>query len=147
MLHRTSLVIGSTAVNPPPNVENTSKVSSSRATSVHSCEKPFWKIIYIKLYWNIIYFDSRKLHMHAVSDLYINNVIRCLEVKQNANIYTHICIKLNTWSFVFSDAIVVVQHREIVNINRKLRILKMSIIFVHVHQSHHTFIHFHINYS
>lgn len=32
--HRISLVIGSTAVNPPPSVEKTSKVSSSLANSV-----------------------------------------------------------------------------------------------------------------
>lgn len=32
--HRISLVIGLTAVNPPPSVENTSSVSSSLASSV-----------------------------------------------------------------------------------------------------------------
>uniref|UniRef100_A0A1B0C3Q0 Uncharacterized protein n=1 Tax=Glossina palpalis gambiensis TaxID=67801 RepID=A0A1B0C3Q0_9MUSC len=37
IIQRISLVIGSSAVRPPPNVENTISVSSSLATSVQSC--------------------------------------------------------------------------------------------------------------
>ena len=44
MVQRISLVIGSIAVNPPPNVENTIKVSSSRAKSV----QPYNKQITVK---------------------------------------------------------------------------------------------------